>query len=70
MHYAVLDAESTIVNVVVYNGIDAWAPPADHTLIELPHDSLASIGWSYIDGEFLPPPELEPEPSVESDVET
>jgi hypothetical protein len=66
VHYAVLDTESTIVNVIVYNGIDAWAPPADHTLIELPHDSGAGIGWSYVDGEFVPPPE----PSVESDVET
>ena len=68
MNYAVLNSENIIVNVVVYNGIDAWAPPASHTIVEIPQDSDAAIGWSHIAGEFVAPePEPEPEDSVDSE---
>jgi|DEB0MinimDraft_6_1074348.scaffolds.fasta_scaffold216883_2 hypothetical protein len=63
MNYAVVDASSLIVNVVVFNGIDAWNPPEGCTCVELPADSGAGIGWSYVDGEFVSPPK----PAVESD---
>lgn len=63
MNYAVVDSSGLIVNVVVFNGIDAWTPPEGYTSVKIPKGSAAAIDWSYIDGEFLPPPEA----AVESD---
>jgi len=55
MNYAVLNSDSLVVNVVVFNGIDAWNPPEGCTCVEIPKDSGAGIGWSYVDGEFVSP---------------
>lgn len=63
MNYAVLNSDSLVVNVVVFNGIDAWNPPEGCTSVEIPEDSGAGIGWSYVDGEFVSP---EP-PPLDSD---
>lgn len=63
MDYAVVDSSGLIVNVVVFNGVDAWNPPEGEASIKIPEGSGVAIGWSYVNDEFVPPPQ----PPVESD---
>ena len=55
MNYAVLNSDGLVVNVAVFNGIDAWTLPEGCTFVEIPEDSGAGIGWNYVDGEFVSP---------------
>ena len=55
MNYAVLNSDGLVVNVAVFNGIDAWTLPEGCSCVEIPEDSGAGIGWSYVDGEFVSP---------------
>jgi len=58
MNYAIIDTTSNlVVNVIVWDGNPPWQPP-DGT-IAVPITDGAGIGWSYIDGAFIPP-ELAP----------
>lgn len=43
----------TIINIVVWDGISEWAPPAD-TTIELAVDGIGT-GWRRIDGIWTEP---------------
>lgn len=61
MDYAIVDSSSLVINVIVWDGKPPWKPPADCVAVQIPADSAAGIGWSYVDGEFVPPPESEPE---------
>lgn len=49
--YAVVDSSGTIVNVVVWDGANDWAPPEDCTAVPI---STApggpGIGWTTSDG--------------------
>ena len=55
MNYAVIFSETNIVEgVIVWDGVTPWAPPAG-CYVEPVGDSGAGIGWSYIDGQFVPP---------------
>jgi len=60
MDYAVVDGNGVVVNVVLWDGISQWGPPAGHIAVPLKE---GGIGWSYTKGKFVPPPE----PPVESD---
>lgn len=59
--YAVINSANTVINVVVWDGLPPWAPPQNCIAVVIPKGSSAGIGWSYIDGEFIAPPEPEPE---------
>lgn len=63
-NYALINTENIVVNVTRWDGISPWQPPAGQQAVEL--TSEAGIGWSYIDGQFIPPPEPEPTPEAES----
>ena len=57
MEYAVINSETNIVeNVILWDGVSPWAPPAG-CYAEPIGDSGAGIGWSYINGQFVPPAE-------------
>lgn len=57
-NYAVVNKSSGLVeNIVIWDGLAEWASPDGTSTIET--DS-ASIGWSYSDGKFSPPPEIQP----------
>jgi hypothetical protein len=60
MNYAIINAANTVINTIVWDGQN-WQSPAGSTAVEIPSDSAASIGWTYIEGEFIEP-ELEPLP--------
>ena len=55
MNYAVISLETKIVNnVIVWDGVTPWIPQTGY-FTEPTGDSGAGIGWSYIDGQFVPP---------------
>jgi hypothetical protein len=55
MKYAVISSETNIVeNVIVWDGVTPWTPPTGY-YVEPIGDSGAWIGWSYINGQFVPP---------------
>jgi hypothetical protein len=64
-NYAIIDATNTVINTVVWDGKPPWAPPQDCTAVAIAKGSNAGIGWTYVDGEFIAPPQPEPEPVVE-----
>lgn len=68
MNYAIIDNAGLVINVVVFNGIDAWTPPEGTTSVEIPSGTNASIGWSYVDGAFVPPVEVPIEPDQQTQV--
>lgn len=55
MNYAIIDATGLVVNVAIYNGTDTWQAPSGCIAVLIPDDSDAWIGWSYVDGQFVPP---------------
>ena len=57
-NYAIIDSTSTVINVVVWDGKPPWQPPQDCSAMVIPEDSSAGIGWTYVDGEFIAPPEV------------
>ena len=46
-----------VENMVAWNGVEDLFP--EYVAIELHDDLVASVGWSYTDGVFTPPPEPE-----------
>lgn len=55
-NYAVINIETGLVeNTVVLDGVSEWTPP-DGTIVV--QSDIASIGWSYADGVFSPPPDI------------
>ena len=57
MYYAIIDINNLVVNVVIWDGQSAWQPSDNCVAVQIPLNSEAGIGWSYIDGEFTPPSE-------------
>lgn len=43
----VKESDNICDNVVVWDGISPWVPPAGHYLKELAADSHAGIGWQW-----------------------
>lgn len=43
--------DGIVVNVSLWDGISEWNP--EHNIVEIPEDSHAGIGWSYINNEFI-----------------
>lgn len=65
VNYAVVRADTGIVeNVVVWDGVSEWLPP-DGCFAVVNGDG-AGIGWSYVDGVFIPP---EPTPPTAEELE-
>lgn len=43
----VAEADNICDNVVVWDGVAEWMPPAQHYLVELHEGDYAGIGWQY-----------------------
>jgi hypothetical protein len=56
--YAIIDATTSVINTVVWDGLPPWTPPEGCIAVVLPEGSSVSIGWTYVDGEFIAPPEV------------
>jgi hypothetical protein len=59
-NYAIIDSTNTVINVVVWDGKPPWTPPDDCIAVAIPDGSNTGIGWTYVDGEFIAPPQPEP----------
>jgi hypothetical protein len=64
-NYAIIDATNTAINVVVWDGKPPWAPPNGCIAVAIAKGSSAGIGWTYANGQFIAPPQPDPEPVVE-----
>lgn len=53
-NYAVVNA-GLIVNVIVWDGITEYVLPEWMTVVAIPPDSLAAIGWSWDGSSFSSP---------------
>ena len=63
--YAIIDAATIVINVVIWDGKPPWAPPQDCMAVAIPKGNSAGIGWTYANGQFIAPPQPEPKPTVE-----
>ena len=63
--YAIIDLTGIVINIVVWDGLPPWTPPQNCIAVAIPKDSSAGIGWTYLDGEFIAPPQTDLEPTVE-----
>lgn len=66
--YAVINTETGIVeNVVVWDGSveSGWSPPEGCIAIQ---SDVAGIGWTYVDGVFIAPPEPEVPPPTDAEI--
>lgn len=59
-NYAIIDLTNTVINVVVWDGQPPWTPLEDCIAVVIPEGSSAGIGWTYVYGEFIAPPQPEP----------
>lgn len=46
-----------VENVALWDGEADWSVPDEYQIAECVNG--AAIGWTYVDGEFSPPPEVE-----------
>lgn len=53
--YALIDETGTVQGIAVWDGIAEWEPPNGWTPVLNPEDICAGIGWTYVDGKFIPP---------------
>jgi hypothetical protein len=53
--HAVVSVQKEVINIIVWDAESGWTPPPDCTVIEIPDGFTAGIGWTYIDGQFIPP---------------
>jgi hypothetical protein len=61
-NYALIETATTlVVNIMVWDGKPPWTPPEGCIAVVIPEGSNAGIGWTYVDGEFIAPPEPETE---------
>jgi hypothetical protein len=47
--------EGDVVNVSLWDGVSVWAPD-EGDAVGIPDGVEVSLGWTYIDGEFVAPP--------------
>lgn len=52
MHYCIIDGTGNVINVIIWDGVSAYTPPAGTTLIQ---SNTAGIGWTYANGIFTNP---------------
>lgn len=57
-NYAIVN-ETThcVTNICVWDGATPWTPPDECEAVIILHDTVVAIGYLYIDGVFVPPPE-------------
>lgn len=65
--YAIIDAENTVKNIIIWDEVSTWAPPDNHIMVNV-EDVHCDIGWKHENGVFTnpnPPVEEPVDPSAE-----
>jgi len=62
-NYAVVDGNGNVTNVISYDGVSLYNPPAGSSLVK---SDTAGIGWTYSNEQFSPP--VPPTPTVTQQV--
>jgi hypothetical protein len=62
MTYALINAAGLVVNVILLDDPTDYTPPSGQRLIKIPAGTAAGIGWTYVNGQFIAPPDPEPVP--------
>jgi hypothetical protein len=44
--------DGKVDQVIIWDGVQKWAPAESYTMVALPDDSLVSSGWDYKKGKF------------------
>jgi hypothetical protein len=63
-------ADGVVENVICYDGVTPIELPQGIILVEYPNEGIVGSwsamgpGWSYIDGQFVEPPQPQPEPVI------
>lgn len=52
MRYALIDSSNTVVNIIEWDERASWSPPSGCSAVPLIE---GGIGWSFVDGQFIPP---------------
>lgn len=52
--YAIIDSNSIVDNVIVWDEASPWQPPEGHSMVKC-EGLLCDLGWKYENGEFIPP---------------
>lgn len=63
MTHLIIDTTGLVINTVLWDGKTPWQPPENCIALKPPKASLTGVGWRYVNGEFIPPSEPEPEPT-------
>ena len=65
MIFAVIDSQGLVTNTIEWDGNANWQPPEGCVIAPIEN---GGIGWSYVDGAFVPPkpPAEAPAESVEA----
>jgi hypothetical protein len=68
--YAYVNKTSYLIeNMVVWDGVSPFVPPNGFEFVEVPTEgvygdwSSLGIGWAYVNGEFIEPPNPNPTPT-------
>jgi hypothetical protein len=57
--YTHINTDGLVVNVSLWDGVTEYDPGKEISLVKVPDDLPCGPGWSYVDGEFIPPAEPE-----------
>jgi hypothetical protein len=52
-NYAIVDSETNVINIIVWDGLTEWTPPEGCIAVAIPEGNCVGIGAFYIDGEFI-----------------
>lgn len=58
MDKALVDTQTNLVDNIITEPTSSWIPPEGHIVVDLVDG--AGIGWTYVNGQFIAPPEPEP----------
>lgn len=60
MKAALVNSQNIVDNIIVWQNGDTWAGP--ETVVEIADDVVVSVGYSYLNGQFIAPPTPAPTP--------
>ncbi len=57
--FGLVDSKGLIINAFYLDENDSYPVPEGFSIVRIDNVDNCGIGWSYIDGQFIEPPQLE-----------